>query len=38
MKKITHFLKLNLAKEIKKDYNEQHFPLYIAEVNLKNII
>ena len=24
---------LNLAKEIKKDYSDQHFPLYIAEID-----
>ena len=29
---INPFSDLNLAKEIKKDYNEQHFPLYIAEI------
>ena len=30
---INPFSDLNLAKEIKKDYNEQHFPLYITEIN-----
>ncbi len=29
---INAFSDLNLAKEIKKDYSEQHFPLYIAEI------
>ena len=29
---INPFSDLNLAKEIKKDYSEQHFPLYIAEI------
>ena len=29
---INPFSDLNLAKEIKKDYSDQHFPLYIAEI------
>ncbi len=30
---INPFLDLNLAKELKKDYEDQHFPLYVAEIN-----
>ena len=30
---INPFSDLNLAKELKKDYEEQHFPLYVAEIN-----
>ncbi len=30
---INPFSDLNLAKEIKKDYSDQHFPLYIAEID-----
>tara|TARA_S200000501_G_scaffold63113_1_gene53963 strand:+ start:843 stop:1574 length:732 start_codon:yes stop_codon:yes gene_type:complete len=33
--KINPFSDLNLAKELKKDYEDQHFPLYIAEINLE---
>ena len=32
---INPFTDLNLAKEIKKDYSNQHFPLYIAEIDLE---
>ena len=31
-KSLNPFSEINLAKEIKKDYKNQHFPLYIAEV------
>ena len=31
--KINPFSDLNLAKELKKDYKDQHFPLYVAEIN-----
>ena len=30
---INPFSDLNLAKELKKDYEDQHFPLYVAEIN-----
>lgn len=30
---INPFTDLNLAKELKKDYEDQHFPLYVAEIN-----
>ena len=30
---INPFSDLNLAKELKKDYKDQHFPLYVAEIN-----
>ena len=30
---INPFSDLNLAKELKKDYENQHFPLYVAEIN-----
>jgi Na+-transporting NADH:ubiquinone oxidoreductase subunit C len=30
---INPFSDLNLAKELKKDYEDQHFPLYIAEID-----
>ena len=30
---INPFSDLNLAKELKKDYDDQHFPLYVAEIN-----
>ena len=30
---ISPFSDLNLAKEMKKDYEDQHFPLYVAEIN-----
>ena len=30
---INAFSDLNLAKELKKDYKDQHFPLYVAEIN-----
>ena len=30
---ISPFSDLNLAKELKKDYEDQHFPLYVAEIN-----
>ena len=30
---INPFYDLNLAKELKKDYKDQHFPLYVAEIN-----
>ena len=30
---INPFSELNLAKELKKDYEDQHFPLYVAEIN-----
>jgi len=29
---LNPFSEINLAKELKKDYNNQHFPLYVAEV------
>ena len=32
-KNINPFSDIVLAKEIKKDYDKQHFPLYIAEIN-----
>ena len=31
-KSLNPFSEINLAKEIKKDYKNQHFPLYVAEV------
>jgi len=31
--KINPFSDLNLAKELKKDYEDQHFPLYVAEID-----
>ena len=30
---LNPFSDLNLAKELKKDYNDQHFPLYIADID-----
>lgn len=30
---ISPFSDLNLAKELKKDYKDQHFPLYIADID-----
>ena len=30
---INPFSDLNLAKELKKEYKDQHFPLYVAEIN-----
>lgn len=30
---INPFSDLNLAKELKKDYEDQHFPLYVAEIS-----
>ena len=30
---INPFSDLNLAKDLKKDYEDQHFPLYVAEIN-----
>ncbi len=30
---INPFSDLNLAKELKKDYEDQHFPLYVAKIN-----
>ena len=30
---LNPFSDLNLAKELKKDYEDQHFPLYIAEID-----
>ena len=30
---INPFSDLNLARELKKDYEDQHFPLYVAEIN-----
>ena len=30
---INPFSDLSLAKELKKDYEDQHFPLYVAEIN-----
>ena len=29
---LNPFSEINLAKELKKDYENQHFPLYVAEV------
>ena len=30
---LNPFSNLNLAKELKKDYKDQHFPLYIADID-----
>ena len=30
---LNPFSDLNLAKELKKDYKDQHFPLYIADID-----
>ena len=32
-KSLNPFSNLNLAKELKKDYKDQHFPLYIADID-----
>ena len=30
---LNPFSEINLAKELKKDYSDQHFPLYVAEID-----
>ena len=32
---LNPFSEIDLVKELKKDYNNQHFPLYVAEIDSK---